>query len=96
MSCFSDRYTILCIGENLFDSKPKDSALLADLPGQWMLTLQSSLKRGLGSRHLGNALRRNHFNLIGHDQAFFTDQGDAAVKEGRFVVFITDQFSSVQ
>src|SRR5580704_3065442 len=24
---------------------------------------------------------RNHFNLIGHDQAFFADQGNAAVKE---------------
>jgi hypothetical protein len=41
-------------------------------------------------------LCRNHFDLIGHDQAFFADQGDAAVKEGRFVVFMANQFGSVQ
>ena len=41
-------------------------------------------------------LCRNRIDLIGHDQPFFANQGDAAVKEGRFVVFIANQFGSVQ
>jgi len=40
-------------------------------------------------------LGRVHFDLVGHDKAFFADQGDSAVEQRCIGIVVANQFSSI-